>query len=72
MMIWQLLQVRHLEQMPLILVGKMWPGLVDWIREAMLSFETPLIDPADVDIPICVANADEAITIIRKHKEARV
>jgi uncharacterized protein (TIGR00730 family) len=38
MMIWQLLQVNHLQQTPLILVGKMWPGLVAWVREAMLSF----------------------------------
>jgi uncharacterized protein (TIGR00730 family) len=65
MMIWQLLQVNHLEHTPLILVGKLWPGLVEWVRDAMLSFETPLINPQDVDIPVCVANADEAIAIIR-------
>ena len=69
MMIWQLLQVHHLERTPLIMVGKMWPGLVEWVRDAMLSFETPLINPEDVDIPVCVANADEAIAIIRRHKE---
>ena len=69
MMIWQLLQVHHLERTPLIMVGKMWPGLVDWVRDAMLSFETPLINPEDVDIPVCVANSDEAIAIIRRHKE---
>ncbi len=71
MMIWQLLQVRHLERTPLILVGKMWPGLVEWVRDAMLSFETPLINAEDVDIPICVTNADEAIAIIRRHREAQ-
>ena len=71
MMIWQLLQVRHLENTPLIMVGKMWPGLVDWVREAMLSFETPLISPEDVNIPVCVANADEAIAIIQSHKKAQ-
>jgi uncharacterized protein (TIGR00730 family) len=69
MMIWQLLQVHHLERTPLILVGKMWPGLIDWVRDAMLSFETPLINPEDVDIPVCVADSDEAIAIIRRHKE---
>jgi len=68
-MIWQLLQVRHLENTPLILVGKLWPGFVEWVRESMLSFETPLINPEDVDIPVCVANADEAIAIIREHRE---
>jgi len=68
-MIWQLLQVRHLENTPLILVGKLWPGLIEWVRNAMLSFETPLINPEDVEIPVCVSNADEAIAIIRKHHD---
>jgi len=34
MMVWQLLQVRHLEKTPLIVVGRMWPGLVEWARIA--------------------------------------
>ncbi|MEN3330366.1 MAG: hypothetical protein V7638_5173 [Acidobacteriota bacterium] len=71
MMIWQLLQVQHLEHTPLIMVGKMWPGLIEWVRDAMLSFETPLINPEDVDIPVCVANADEAIAIIRDHRKTQ-
>jgi uncharacterized protein (TIGR00730 family) len=71
MMIWQLLQVQHLERTPLIMVGKMWPGLIEWVRDAMLSFETPLINPEDVDIPVCVANADEAIAIIRDHRKTQ-
>ena len=70
MMIWQLLQVRHLDKTPLILVGKLWPGLIEWVRDSMLSFETPLINAEDVDIPICVDSADEAIAIIRKHRQA--
>lgn len=68
-MIWQLLQVGHLNDTPLVLVGKLWPGLVEWVRNEMLSFETPLISPEDVDIPVCVADADAAIEIIRKHHE---
>lgn len=70
MMIWQLLQVHHLDHTPLILVGRLWPDLIDWVRRSMLSFETPLINPEDVDIPVCVSNADEAIEIIRRHREA--
>lgn len=70
MMIWQLLQVRHLERTPLILVGKLWPPLVDWVRDSMLNFETPLINSEDVDIPICVASADDAIEIIRRRRES--
>src|SRR5678815_548285 len=71
MMIWQLLQVRHLDNTPLILVGKLWPPLVEWVKDSMLSFETPLINADDVDIPKCVANADEAIAIIKRDKEAQ-
>ena len=29
-LVWQLLQVRKLYNTPLILVGKMWPELVEW------------------------------------------
>src|SRR5215510_10009922 len=72
MMIWQLLQVRHLEDTPLILVGKLWPGLVQWVRDSMLSFETPLINAEDVNIPVCVSDADEAIAIIREHRTQRL
>ena len=67
MMIWQLLQVRHLENTPLILVGGMWPGLIEWARTSMLSFDPPLANAEDIDIPRCVASADEASAIIREH-----
>lgn len=68
LMVWQLLQVRHLKDTPLILVGKMWAGLVDWARENMLSFKPPLADAGDMNIPRCVDNADEAIALIREHQ----
>jgi uncharacterized protein (TIGR00730 family) len=68
-MIWQLLQVRHLQGVPLILVGKMWAGLLDWSRKAMLSVDPPLASPEDLKIPQCVQNAEEAITLIREHYE---
>jgi hypothetical protein len=67
MMIWQLLQVRHLENTPLVLVGKMWPALVDWARSSMLSVDPPLANVEDMAIPRCAANAAEAIAIIREH-----
>ncbi len=70
LMVWQLLQVRHLEGTPLILVGKMWPGLIEWARTAMLSFETPLANAEDMNIPRCVANSEEAIALIRAHHAA--
>ena len=70
MMIWQLLQVKHLEQTPLILVGAMWPGLVEWGRSAMVSADPPLASAADMTIPRCVASADEAIVLLRESQAA--
>src|SRR5262245_38229595 len=70
MLIWQLLQVKHLEHTPLILVGKMWPGLVEWARQAMLSTDPPLASQSDMAIPRCVADADEAIAVVREYHAA--
>jgi uncharacterized protein (TIGR00730 family) len=67
MMIWQLLQVRHLQDTPLILVGKMWPGLIEWARSSMLAIDPRLANPEDMTIPRCAANADEAVALIREH-----
>ncbi|GJQ22250.1 lysine decarboxylase [Candidatus Brocadia sapporoensis] len=67
MMIWQLLQVHHLENTPLVLVGKMWPGLIEWARDSMLSADPPLANAGDMTIPRCAANADEAVALIREH-----
>lgn len=67
LMIWQLLQVHHLQDTPLILVGQMWPGLVNWAKTSMLATDPPLANAADMDIPQCVANGDAAYSLIRKH-----
>jgi uncharacterized protein (TIGR00730 family) len=67
MMIWQLLQVRHVRDTPLILVGKMWADLVSWARTHLLTSQPPLANPEDMTIPRCVNTADEAIALIREH-----
>jgi uncharacterized protein (TIGR00730 family) len=68
LMIWQLQQVRHIdERTPLILIGKMYAHLVDWARKYMLRPEFPLANPEDMNIPLCLNTADEAIEVIRKH-----
>ena len=66
MMIWQLLQVKHVDA-PLILVGKMWADLVNWARAHLLTSQPPLANPEDLAIPRCVNTADEAIALIREH-----
>lgn len=67
MMIWQLLQVRHVRDTPLILVGKMWADLVHWTRTHLLMSQPPLANPEDITIPSCVNTADEAIALIREN-----
>ncbi len=68
MMIWQLLQVRHLRDTPLIFAGPMWKGLVDWAGQTMLRPGFELANPEDMNIPHCVDSADQAIAIIREHQ----
>jgi uncharacterized protein (TIGR00730 family) len=67
MMIWQLLQVKHVHDTPLILVGKMWAELVNWAKTHLLMPQLSLANPADMAIPRCVNTADEAIALIRGH-----
>jgi uncharacterized protein (TIGR00730 family) len=65
-MIWQLLQVRHVKDTPLIFIGKMWSDLLDWARKHMVSGSVPLAKSEDIELAVCVNNADEAIPLIRE------
>jgi uncharacterized protein (TIGR00730 family) len=67
-MVWQLLQVKHVKDHPLILVGTMWPGLIDWMRATML--ERGLVSPPDFDTIKVVGSSDEAVPIIAASYEA--
>ncbi len=70
MMIWQLLQVRHLYEVPLVFVGPMWRELVDWATRAMLRPGFELASAVDMSIPTCVDTGDEAIAIVRARHAA--
>jgi uncharacterized protein (TIGR00730 family) len=65
-MIWQLLQVRHMKNTPLIFVGKMWKDLVEWARQHMTEGSVHLANPEDISIAICLNNADEALAFLRE------
>jgi uncharacterized protein (TIGR00730 family) len=67
-MIWQLLQVKHIEGAPLILVGKMWSEFIAWSKTNLLSPQLNLANPEDLDIPTCVNTGDEAIALLRQHQ----
>lgn len=66
-MVWQLLQVKHVSEHPLILVGTMWNGLIDWINETMIA--RGLASPQDMKAVSVVGSYEEAIPIIRASYE---
>ena len=68
LMIWQLLQVRHLDVngTPLIMLGKMWSDLLAWANKYMVKGEPKLANEIDMNIPQCVETVEEAISILRK------
>jgi uncharacterized protein (TIGR00730 family) len=68
-MVWQLLQVRQLEA-PLIFAGPMWRGLVDWASAQMLRPGFELAGERDMQIPVCVDDAAQAVAAIAGHQRA--
>ena len=67
LMIWQLLQVRHLRDTPLILAGHFWDGLLDWAKAVMLKPDAPLVSPADLKIPQILPDGPAIVRAIRDH-----
>ncbi len=67
MLVWQLLQVRHLHDTPLLFPGEMWADLVAWAQRWMLRPDLGLVNREDMGIPTCVKSAEEAIGILREH-----
>lgn len=66
LMIWQLLQVRKLQDTPLIMIGTMWSELAVWAKKHTIDVEPPMADPADMSIPECVDTCEEAIASLKK------
>lgn len=65
-MIWQLIQVGHINKnTPLIFIGKMWADFLEWTHNHLLPNQ--LVNPEDLEIPYCVNTAEEAIAILQKH-----
>lgn len=62
MMVWQLLQARHLPPTPFILYGSHWRGLLRWIEEEALG--QGYVAEEDTRLPVQVDTVDEAVEII--------
>ena len=65
---WQLLQVKHIcDNVPIILLGEMWKGLIEWIKKQPLKKD--LLNKEDFNNIFIVNNCQEAIKIIKNSKE---
>ena len=64
---WQLIQVKHINQIPIILVGDMWKDLLKWVKKYPLKEK--LMSPEDMDYVHLAKDNREAMKIILKtHK----
>ncbi len=61
-----LIQTKKVNQIPVVLIGKKyWQGLIDWIRESMLTAENN-VHADDLDLFALVDTADEAVHYIEE------
>jgi uncharacterized protein (TIGR00730 family) len=67
LMVWQLLQVRHLHDTPLILAGHFWDGLLDWAKAVMLRPDAQLVSPEDLNIPQVLPDGPSIVHAVRDH-----
>lgn len=59
---WQLVQVHHICNIPIILMGDEWEGLLKWIKEQPL--EKNYLDRVDYNLVFHVKNPEDAMKII--------
>lgn len=60
---WQLIQVKQICHIPVILLGKHWQGLLDWIRDNMAKKK--LMSMQDFQGIVVVNNSRDAMKIIK-------
>ncbi|MBL7056108.1 LOG family protein [Candidatus Woesearchaeota archaeon] len=60
---WQLVQVKHASKIPIILLGDMWEGLIEWIKTVPLR--NRFLKKEDLNLLFPAKNATEAMKIIR-------
>ncbi|RMG41579.1 MAG: LOG family protein [Candidatus Dadabacteria bacterium] len=63
---WQLIQVRHMEPRPIVLMDQSyWQGIIDWMNEVPLK--RGLISPSDFDCISIVDTPEEVMDVITEH-----
>lgn len=61
---WQLMQVKHICDIPIILMGRMWKDFLEWVRNWPL--ERHLLDPQDMELLFLTETCEEAFTVIKE------
>ena len=62
MMVWQLLQVKHLPPTPFILFGDHWEGLLEWASDTVV--DRGFADVADLRLPRLARTIDEVVELV--------
>jgi len=61
---WQLVQVHHICNIPIILMGQQWIGLLDWIKNYPLK--TDYLNKKDYKLLFYVETKEEALEIVKE------
>lgn len=61
---WQLIQVKHINPIPIILIGKMWQELIKWVKK--YPIKKNLISLGEMDWIFIAKNNKDALKIILK------
>lgn len=64
---WQLIQVGHINPVPIILIGKMWEELMNWVKKYPIKMG--LISPKEADCIFIAKNNKEAMKMIMQTHE---
>ena len=67
LMVWQLLQVGFMTERPVVLVGRLWDGLLEWFRRDVVP--RGLINAQDLDLVHMVTSIEDAVALIERHKQ---
>ena len=61
---WQLMQVKHICNVPIILLGDMWPGLLNWLEKDPLRKK--MFTKDDFSLLYHAKDCNEAMKVINK------
>lgn len=60
---WQLMQVDHISARPIILMGDMWKGLIEWLEH--FPVKDKLMDQKDFDRLVFASSSDEVLKLLQ-------